>query len=89
MVIGKPEPGLFEMACERLGLPATDCVMVGDRPDTDIVGAMRLGMRAALVRTGRFLPTAAWPAGLPRPQWDVPDLTALARAWAGLLPDAA
>jgi len=87
VVIGKPEPGLYEMACERLGLDAADCVMVGDRPDTDIAGAHRVGMRAALVRTGRFRPGAAWPAGVPRPHWDVDDLPALERAWHGLLPD--
>ena len=85
VVIGKPEPALFEMALARLGLPAADCVMVGDRPDTDILGAKRAGLRAALVRTGRFAPGARWPDGLPRPDWDVPDLAALLAAWAGLL----
>lgn len=86
LVIGKPEPALYEMACERLGLAASDCVMVGDRPDTDIAGALRVGMRAALVRSGRFPPAAAWPRGLPRPHWDVASLSGLLRAWGGLLP---
>ena len=86
VVIGKPEPILYEMACERLGVSAADCVVVGDRPDTDIAGAVRLGMRSALVRTGRFAPGAAWPAGMPRPDWDVDDLQGLQRAWQDLLP---
>jgi NagD protein len=85
VVIGKPEPALYEMAVERLGVPAADCVMVGDRPDTDILGAKRVGMRAALVRTGRFPPGADWPAGLPPPDWDVDDLTGLLVDWGGLL----
>lgn len=88
VVIGKPEPALYEMAVRRLALPAADCVMIGDRPETDIAGALRAGMRAALVRTGRFAPGAAWPAGLSRPNWDVDDLRALQQAWRRLLPDA-
>lgn len=81
-VIGKPEPLLFEMAIERLGQPAASCLMIGDRPDTDIVGAARIGMWTALVRTGRFPPGAKWPQGLPRPDWDVTDLATLARVLA-------
>jgi HAD superfamily hydrolase (TIGR01450 family) len=86
VVIGKPEPALFDMACKRLGVTPADCVMVGDRPDTDIAGARRAGMRAALVRTGRFAPGAPWPQATPRPDWDVADLTELLRAWEPLLP---
>lgn len=85
IVIGKPRPQLFRMACERLGVAAQDCVMVGDRPDTDIAGAVRAGMRAALVRTGRFAPQAPWPDGIPRPHWDVADLASLLDIWDGLL----
>ncbi len=86
VVIGKPEPPLFEMARERLGFPPAHCVMIGDRPDTDIAGARRAGMGAALVRTGRFAPGLPWPDGLPRPDWDVPDLPGLLKAWRDLLP---
>ncbi len=77
VVIGKPQPLLFEMALERLGVGASACIMVGDRPDTDIAGAARLGMRTALVRTGRFPPGAPWPGNLPRPDWDTESLAAL------------
>ena len=87
--IGKPEPLLYEMALERLDCPAAACLMVGDRPDTDIAGAARLGIRTALVRTGRFPPGRRWLPGLPRPDIDVPDLPALmdvlARTYPGLL----
>ncbi len=89
VVIGKPAPRLFLMALERLGCAARSCIMVGDRPDTDIAGAAALGMMTALVRTGRFRRGEAWPPGIPRPQWDVDSLGALAvslqRAWPGLL----
>jgi HAD superfamily hydrolase (TIGR01450 family) len=74
VVIGKPQPLLYRMALERIGCAAADCLMIGDRPDTDIAGAVRLGMLTALVRTGRFAPGEPWPDGLPRPDWDVADL---------------
>jgi HAD superfamily hydrolase (TIGR01450 family) len=80
LVIGKPQPTLFQMGCEQLGIPPEDCIMIGDRPDTDIAGALAVGMRAALVRTGRFGPDASWPSGLARPHWDHPDLPGLMRA---------
>lgn len=78
-IIGKPEPLLYEMALETIGCPASACMMVGDRPDTDIAGAERLGMWTALVRTGRFAPGRPWIGGLPPPDYDVPSLDALMR----------
>lgn len=87
VVIGKPEPLLYEMAMARLGVEAEHCLMIGDRPDTDIVGAVRLGLRTALVRTGRFAPEEAWPEGLPRPDWDFRDLDELLIRLNDLFPD--
>jgi HAD superfamily hydrolase (TIGR01450 family) len=77
VVIGKPEPLLYEMAMQRLGAGPADCVMIGDRPDTDILGAQRIGMRTALVRTGRFAPGESLPDGVANPDWDVESLTEL------------
>ena len=54
ITIGKPNPLLFEMGLEVLGLAPGECLMVGDRPDTDIGGANNLGIQTALVRTGCF-----------------------------------
>lgn len=76
-VIGKPEPLLFEMALEQLDRVPAQCLMVGDRPDTDIAGAERLGMWTALVRTGCFPPGHAWDLRMPRPDFDVSDLFSL------------
>ena len=81
ITIGKPQPLLFEMALRDLGVPAARCVMVGDRPDTDILGAQQLGMGTAMVRTGRFAPMAAWPTGQAAPDWDVSNLEQLWLAW--------
>ena len=62
---------------ERMGCSPERCLMIGDRPDTDIAGAARLGMPTALVRSGRFASGEAWPDSLPRANLDVDDLDAL------------
>jgi ribonucleotide monophosphatase NagD (HAD superfamily) len=77
VTIGKPEPLLYEMAMQVLGVEAEDCLMIGDRPDTDILGAQKLGMKTALVRTGRFAPGEALPDGMAMPDRDVKNLTEL------------
>ncbi|NEX20156.1 HAD-IIA family hydrolase [Thiorhodococcus mannitoliphagus] len=79
-IIGKPEPLLYEMALEVLGCSPGECLMIGDRPDTDIAGAERLGMWTALVRTGRFAPRRPWPKEIPAPDFDAVDLDALMSA---------
>jgi putative hydrolase of the HAD superfamily len=40
----KPDPEIFELALKQAGRPAGECVMVGDRLDTDICPANTLGM---------------------------------------------
>ena len=57
-VAGKPEPALFETAAAALG--PGPYLMVGDRADTDLDGAHRLGWTTALVLSG-----VARPADLP------------------------
>lgn len=52
MAIGKPEPHLFEVARERLGLPAERIAVVGDTPGSDVLGGRRAGMATVLVLTG-------------------------------------
>ncbi len=53
---GKPDPFMLDAALERLGLTATECVMVGDRLTTDIRMATEAGMPSALVLTGETTP---------------------------------
>jgi ribonucleotide monophosphatase NagD (HAD superfamily) len=48
LVIGKPEPPLFELALQRMGLTVDDAAMVGDSIDSDVRGARRVGMTAVL-----------------------------------------
>jgi hypothetical protein len=48
---GKPEKEIFDVALERF-TPRQGALMIGDRLDTDILGANRAGMSSALVLTG-------------------------------------
>jgi glycerol 3-phosphatase-2 len=50
VVAGKPEVPMFEVATERFG--AAHTLVIGDRLDTDILGANRAGLSSALVLTG-------------------------------------
>jgi HAD superfamily hydrolase (TIGR01458 family) len=55
-VLGKPSPAYFDAACEALDAEPSMTWMVGDDLETDVVGARGVGMRAVLVRTGKFRP---------------------------------
>jgi len=77
LVMGKPEPRLFQMALERLNVPVNQCLMIGDRPDTDILGAQQAGICTALVRSGQFLSGQAWPEYIDKPDFDCNSLNEL------------
>lgn len=51
-VVGKPSAALYELSARVLGVPAGATLAVGDRLDTDIVGANVAGIDALLVLTG-------------------------------------
>ncbi|HSB41551.1 MAG TPA: HAD hydrolase-like protein, partial [Methylomirabilota bacterium] len=48
IVVGKPEPPLFELALSRMGVTVDEAAMVGDSIDSDVRGARRVGMTAVL-----------------------------------------
>jgi HAD superfamily hydrolase (TIGR01549 family) len=50
----KPDPKIFELALKQAGRPAGECVMVGDRLDTDICPANTLGMTTIRVTNSLF-----------------------------------
>lgn len=52
VIIGKPEPTTLHMSAKKMGLSPADCVMIGDRLDTDILAGARAGMLSSLVLTG-------------------------------------
>jgi len=52
-VVGKPSPIAFKVALEAAGVGGPrECLLIGDRLETDILGAARVGMDSALVLTG-------------------------------------
>jgi 4-nitrophenyl phosphatase len=52
LVIGKPQPTIFLTALRHLGADLATTAMVGDRLETDILGAQRVGLRTIAVLTG-------------------------------------
>jgi len=52
LIIGKPARTMFDIALSKLGRPACEVVMLGDRLESDVVGAKRVGVTAILVTTG-------------------------------------
>ena len=48
-VLGKPGPLLLQEGLRRLGAEPASALLVGDNPDTDALGAERLGMACVLV----------------------------------------
>lgn len=79
-VVGKPERHIFRSAVHRLGSSPDRTLMVGDRLDTDVLGAQRSGMRTALLLTGVESPASA-AASAVRADAVFADLPALSRAW--------
>ena len=53
-VVGKPARAYFDAALAEIGAYPADAVMVGDDVEADVGGAKAAGMRAVLVRTGKF-----------------------------------
>src|SRR5947209_14269899 len=53
--IEKPDPAIFRLALERIGMTPDEVVFVGDHPRVDVAAASRIGMTGVLVdRVGRY-----------------------------------
>lgn len=52
LVIGKPQPTLFEQAMQIMGTQPHETLCIGDRLETDILGGQNAGCPTALVLTG-------------------------------------
>jgi putative hydrolase of the HAD superfamily len=48
--VSKPDPRIYEVACEELGVEARDCLFVGDGANDELPGAERVGMTALQLR---------------------------------------
>jgi len=47
--IKKPDPRIYDLACERLGVNPQDCLYVGDGSSRELTGASQVGMHAVLI----------------------------------------
>ncbi len=52
----KPHPSVFAEIAARIGVPAAECVMIGDRQIDDVAGAKAAGMRGVWRRNGSGFP---------------------------------
>ena len=48
--VSKPDPRIYELACEGLGVEPGDCLFVGDGANDELPGAERAGMAALQLR---------------------------------------
>lgn len=78
IVVGKPEPTMFELALEAMGARPESTAMLGDRLDTDILGAQRAGLKTILVLSGS---STAEEAEAYRPDFIFQDIAHLLAAW--------
>ena len=53
-VVGKPAKGFFDQVLASVGVDASAAAMIGDDIESDIGGALRAGLDAILVRTGKY-----------------------------------
>lgn len=80
IVMGKPERYLYEVALKRMQAVPAQTLVLGDRLETDILGAVRLGLKSALVLSGvttrEQLATSDY-----QPDWVFDDITDLKNCW--------
>jgi HAD superfamily hydrolase (TIGR01458 family) len=53
-VVGKPARGFFDQVLADVGVSPAAAAMIGDDVESDIGGALRAGLAAILVRTGKY-----------------------------------
>ena len=78
-IIGKPEPIIYQQAMALLGTDTSETIAIGDRLETDILGAVRTGIRSLMVLTGvsteEDLKVSSY-----QPTWLMPDISAITNA---------
>jgi putative hydrolase of the HAD superfamily len=71
--MSKPDPAIFRLATNELGIDPAETLYVGDNPTVDIVGAAAAGLQTAWFRNGQ-----PWPEGIiPRADVDIDTLPEL------------
>jgi 4-nitrophenyl phosphatase len=79
-IIGKPYPRLYQMALHQMEIPKARVAALGDRLETDILGARRAGLKSILVLTGVSSRREASRSKY-KPTLTAKDLPSLERVW--------
>lgn len=79
LCIGKPEPIMYQQAMKILGAKPSETIAIGDRLETDILGAVRADIRSIMVLTG-ISSTADLKTSPYQPTWVMPDIIAVTQA---------
>ncbi len=72
--VWKPQPGIYRLSLEALGVRAEEAVFVGDTPEHDILGAQGVGMRAIYKRNRIFVSDAVQPDAVIQSLAELPGL---------------
>jgi len=78
-IIGKPEPIIYQQALALLGISPDETIALGDRLETDILGAVRTGIRSIMVLTG-ISSEADLQDSAYQPTWVMQDIRAVTKA---------
>ena len=78
-IIGKPEPIIYQQALTLLGISPEETVALGDRLETDILGAVRTGIRSIMVLTGISSEADLQDSDY-QPTWVMADIRAVTKA---------
>lgn len=81
-IIGKPEPIMYQQALSLLGADPSQTVAIGDRLETDILGAVRTGIRSLLVLSGISTEEDLQKSDY-QPTWIMPDIRTITQALLG------
>jgi putative hydrolase of the HAD superfamily len=73
----KPQKEIFEFPMRKLGLKPEECIMVGDRLDTDIAGAKKAGMQTIRIRKGKR--AREKPVKEQRPDYEIDDISQISK----------
>jgi 4-nitrophenyl phosphatase len=87
VIVGKPEPRMYEEAMGRMGAQPETTAVLGDRLDTDIAGGVRAGISSILVLSGITAEADLAPSPI-KPTLVCQDIEELTQIWSSQLPPA-
>ncbi len=73
--VKKPDPRIYQMALERLGVEARDCLYIGDGSSQELSGAQKVGMYPVLIRVPHEMNEDAY--RIDEEEWQGPAISSL------------